>query len=60
MSITKHVTFQKIVAHDFRYDPRSTKYDTSVAVACSMHKDTEPRDVTLLQVTADFRNCESE
>ena len=21
MSITKHVTLQKIVAHDFRYDP---------------------------------------
>ena len=24
MSIIKHVTLQKIVAHDFRYDPRST------------------------------------
>ena len=23
MSIIKHVTLQKIVAHDFRYDPRS-------------------------------------
>ena len=23
MSIMKHVTLQKIVAHDFRYDPRS-------------------------------------
>ena len=23
MSITKHVTLQKIVAHDFRYDPRT-------------------------------------
>ena len=22
MSIIKHVTLQKIVAHDFRYDPR--------------------------------------
>ena len=24
MSIIKHVTLQKIVAHDFRYDPRKT------------------------------------
>ena len=24
MSIIKHVTLQKTVAHDFRYDPRST------------------------------------
>ena len=24
MSIIKHVTLQKIVAHDFRYDPRIT------------------------------------
>ena len=23
MSIIKHVTLQKIVAHDFRYDPRT-------------------------------------
>ena len=25
MSIIKHVTLQKIVAHDFRYDPRKTE-----------------------------------
>ena len=25
MSIIKHVTLQKIVAHDFRYDPRINK-----------------------------------
>ena len=25
MSIIKHVTLQKIVAHDFRYDPRILK-----------------------------------
>ena len=27
MSIIKHVTLQKIVAHDFRYDPRITGID---------------------------------
>ena len=28
LSIIKHVTLQKIVAHDFRYDPRiSVKFD---------------------------------
>ena len=26
MSIIKHVTLQKIVAHDFRYDPRVCVY----------------------------------
>ena len=26
MSIIKHVTLQKIVAHDYRYDPRSNKH----------------------------------
>ena len=26
MSIIKHVTLQKIVAHDFRYVPRKYKY----------------------------------
>ena len=26
MSIIKHVTLQKIVAHDFRYDPRICVY----------------------------------
>ena len=26
MSIIKHVTLQKIVAHDFRYDPRKFPY----------------------------------
>ena len=26
MSIIKHVTLQKIVAHDFRYDPRIYSY----------------------------------
>ena len=26
MSIIKHVTLQKIVAHDFRYDPRITVF----------------------------------
>ena len=25
----KHVTLQKIVAHDFRYDPRISDYDKS-------------------------------
>ena len=25
LSIIKYVTLQKIVAHDFRYDPRSTE-----------------------------------
>ena len=25
MSIIKHVTLQKIVAHDFRYDPRTSR-----------------------------------
>ena len=29
MSIIKHVTLQKIVAHDFRYDPRSTTTTTT-------------------------------
>ena len=28
MSIIKHVTLQKIVAHDFRYDPRKIKLRT--------------------------------
>ena len=28
MSIIKHVTLQKIVAHDFRYDPRILQDDT--------------------------------
>ena len=27
MSIIKHVTLQKIVAHDFRYDPRKYGYE---------------------------------
>ena len=26
MTIIKHVTLQKIVAHDFRYDPRILRY----------------------------------
>ena len=26
MSIIKHVTLQKIVAHDFRYDPRNMRH----------------------------------
>ena len=26
LSIIKHVTLKKIVAHDFRYDPRTLKY----------------------------------
>jgi len=26
LSIIKHVTLQKIVAHDFRYDPHSNGY----------------------------------
>ena len=30
MSIIKHVTLQKIVAHDFRYDPRITRNITYV------------------------------
>ena len=30
MSIIKHITLQKIVAHDFQYDPRSSlKYGRS-------------------------------
>ena len=28
MSIIKHVTLQKIVAHDFRYDPRTLTWST--------------------------------
>ena len=31
MSIIKHVTLQKIVAHDFQYDPRSI-------ITCQLHK----------------------
>ena len=41
MSIIKHVTLQKIVAHDFRYDPRITKYATEVTLLDSQHKDTQ-------------------
>ena len=26
LSIIKHVTLQKIVVHDFRYDPRNTEF----------------------------------
>ena len=32
MSIIKHVTLQKIVAHDFRYDPR--KYTYKLVLQC--------------------------
>ena len=31
MSIIKHVTLQKIVAHDFRYDPRKNDRLSSAA-----------------------------
>ena len=30
MSIIKHVTLQKIVAHDFRYVPRTSRSDSVV------------------------------
>ena len=33
MSIIKHVTLQKIVAHDFRYDPRMSSVKTSDVLA---------------------------
>ena len=32
MSIIKHVTLQKIVAHDFRYDPRIYYKEIKVAL----------------------------
>ena len=31
MSIIKHVTLQKIVAHDFRYDPRTSRHSANVS-----------------------------
>ena len=37
MSIIKHVTLQKIVAHDFRYDPRrnlGVKFIKRISVIC--------------------------
>ena len=30
MSIIKHVTLQKIVAHDFRYDPRNFEQQQNI------------------------------
>ena len=42
MSIIKNVTLQKIVAHDFRYDPRTTfrtrrKFEIKSRVRCLIH-----------------------
>ena len=36
-SIIKHVTLQKIVAHDFRYDPRITGYLTIEVTVVNIH-----------------------
>ena len=33
MSIIKHVTLQKFVAHDFRYDPRNIPYFATFSVS---------------------------
>ena len=40
MSIIKHVTLQKIVAHDFRYDPRIFE-----EVQCTRHRDIQSPSV---------------
>ena len=39
MSIIKHVTLQKIVAHDFRYDPRKyiENHKINVSSISSLH-----------------------
>ena len=37
MSIIKYVTLQKIVAHDFRYDPRTTYYFSIATVVTRKH-----------------------
>ena len=47
MSIIKYVTLQKIVAHDFRYDPR-IMYTVPLSVLhsythCTQHKDSVTR-----------------
>ena len=38
MSIIKHVTLQKIVAHDFQYDPRNIKAITQLAFISKLTK----------------------
>ena len=49
MSIIKHVTLQKIVALDFRYDPRTIrKLLRSVDKYLSTQKHTNPEHVDLL------------
>ena len=40
MSIIKHVTLQKIVAHDFRYDPRNLFF--TVRVTDELHNTPPP------------------
>ena len=37
MSIIKHVTSQKIVAHDFRYDARILHGDMTITTAHMVH-----------------------
>jgi hypothetical protein len=34
LSIIKHVTLQKIVAHDFQYDPRINIIVTTTTITC--------------------------
>ena len=36
MSIVKHVTLQKIVAHDFRYDPRNKVQDVNIKIEVAL------------------------
>ena len=54
MSIIKHVTLQKIVAHDFRYDPRIMKeqccgYDLENSLFIATYTGVHDLRVTVLQ-----------
>ena len=48
MSIIKHVTLQKIVAHDFRYDLRSFRVFHMMCIRCVM-KDVLTKLVKLIK-----------
>ena len=43
MSIIKQVTLQKIVAHDFRYDPRRTNDYGTCLINYAVHQCTVPK-----------------
>ena len=48
MSIIKHVTLQKIVAHDFRYDPRNYETEENTNVCDPANAYLYPRQLNLL------------